>query len=217
MNQRELTVIRLQCPACGRAMPSLDTDVVWGCQSCECAYELEEETLVRRKLIRIAPPATSDTGLLLYLPFWRVMLAARAAGGEHTAAATVAELMSERPAWVRAFAMRGAFHCGDPGQLLSEHGWQEERAAGPVPPCLGARLPSAEAVKLARWLLLNRADRKRDVSGIEIDIALGELHLALLPLALDKESERVQLLHAFGSYRRETLLDLPAILRGHEA
>lgn len=205
-------VVRLVCPGCGRALPTLDTDVAWACGTCVTGYELIDGQLVEHPLKVLALPDDVPHQALIYLPFWRLELSPTIDGGSAAAIETITTMCAGRPSWVRAFSLRGAFYSGDPGLALSEHRWQERFDSGSPPPCLGASLSSSAGAQVARWFVLARADRHHDISHLTLTTVLRSAWLTLVPLAIEEDTDRLALLHAPGSFRREALLALPDIL-----
>lgn len=201
-------VLPLRSPDGARRLYGLDGDCVFSVPGEASVYELEGATLVARPL-RAARPERPPEGRLLWLPFWHVRLRAEVSGqGPGRAAAE--KVFLEDAGYVRAFSLQNAHYVGDPGLGLTLTGWRATLQEGPPPVCLGARLPSREAVDIARLFLLERADRGADVTGVRVQTVLERLELLMLPF--DRAEASLRLLVGPGTrFRDVTLADLAGI------
>jgi hypothetical protein len=198
----------LRCPSCGQELPALDADRVWACASCRTALEIEGDALAPRpyRCWRPAGRARDDT---VWLPFWRVEHDAEIDCDDARARAAAEDAASAGRSWVRAFWLENAFLLGDPGQAMSAEEHAEHLSDHDLPVCVGARVGSAEALRLAELFVLARADRVADVTPVTLRLVPRETALVAVPFAL---AERDVVCAVDGRrFRRTTIPDLDAI------
>lgn len=177
----DVGAVVLRCPSCGRELPGLDADRVWTCVPCAQAFEVEDGRLVARPFRMWAAPAD---GPVVHLPFWRLEHTAEIASADDAARRAAEEAAASGRSWIRAFSLRGAFAMGDPGRFLTEASHPERLEAAPLPVCLGARIESRDAVRVAELLLLARADRVADVTPVTLRLDVREAVLVAVPFVV---------------------------------
>lgn len=203
-----LRALRLQSPDTDRRLFGLDGDCVFSAPGASVAHELVGVDLCARELLA-AQPSRAVEGLLFWLPFWQVRFRAEVSG-EGPAVAVVQTVFDSSRAYVRAFSLVNALYVGDPGLGLTLEGVELEAREGPPPVCLGARLPSREAVTIARLFLLEKADRISDVTGARVKAEVAELRLMMIPF--DRRDRSLHLLVGPPTrFREETVVDLRGI------
>lgn len=225
------TAIVLRCPSCATELPGLDSDRVWACASCGHAWEAEEGRLAPRPYLAWRVPvdgavvddapradprvprvsgSVAGQGPAVWLPFWRVAFGAEVVCADAAALAAIERAAAPGRAWVRAFRLDGAFQIGDPGRALTEASHEESLAADRLPVCVGARIGSAEAIRLARLFVLARADVEADVTPAELRLAVTETAFVAVPFVA---SGRDVVCAIDGrSYRRSAMGDLAEVL-----
>jgi len=172
--------VLLRCPNCGSDLPGLDADRAWACAPCGHAWELDGAALAPRPYrvwrLSVDPP-------VVWLPFWRIAHRPEIECGEGDFAvrAAIERAAASGRAWVRAFGLDGAFQTGDPGQTLTNADHAEHIEADRLPECVGARIGSAEAVRLATLFVLARADREEDVTPAVLRLDVSETALVAVP------------------------------------
>lgn len=199
----------LRCPSCGGELPGLDADQAWTCASCRAAYEVEGDALAARPYLRVRPPDGVGHGLV-WLPFWRIEHVAEIACDDDRARAAAEDAAAAGRSWVRAFWLENAFLLGDPGQSMTAGDAPEPLDADGLPPCLGTRVTSAEALRLAELFVLARADRVADVSPVTLRLVPRATSLVAVPFVVGE----LDVVSAFDgrAFRRTTIPDLDEIL-----
>jgi hypothetical protein len=218
--------VLLRCPNCGSDLPGLDADRAWACAPCGNAWEIDGTALAPRpyRVWRLtvdgrvvssshgAEPrearrsgSAAGAAPVVWLPFWRVAYRPEIECGEGDFAvrAAIERAAASGRAWVRAFWLDGAFQTGDPGQTLTNADHAEHIEADRLPDCVGARIGSAEAVRLATLFVLARADREEDVTPAVICLDVSETALVAVPF-LDAGRDLVCAVDA-RSYRKSAM------------
>ena len=173
-----VVAIVLRCPECGVELAGLDADQAWACPSCGNAWEVEGDRLAPRPY-RVW--ALGAEGVVAHLPFWRIECTADVVSDDPAARAAAEAAAAAGRVWVRAFGLRAAFAVGDPGEMLTFAAHAERIEGGPLPVCVGARIGSREAVRIAELLILARADREVDVSPVTLRLDVREIALVAIP------------------------------------
>jgi hypothetical protein len=203
--------IALRCPNCGHDLPGLDGDRAWACAPCAHAWEVEGTSLAPRPYrawrLASAPGA-------VWLPFWRIAYEANVECADARALGAVSDVAASRRAWVRAFRLDGAFLVGDPGQGLTARDASDEALDDrDLPECVGSRIGSREALRLAELFVLAAADRIADVTPVRLVLSLREATLVAVPFL---DAGRDLVCAATGArYRRSALPDAGGGPRGH--
>jgi hypothetical protein len=196
--------VLLRCPDCGSDLPGLDADRAWACPPCGHAWEIEGAALAPRpyRVWRV-----DAEGSVVWLPFWRIAYRPEieCGAGDFAVRAAIERAAASGRAWVRAFWLDGAFQTGDPGQTLTNAEHAEHLASDRLPVCVGARIGSAEAVRLATLFVLARADREEDVTPAVLRLDVSEAALVAVPFL---ESGRDLVCAVDGSRCRKSAMGL---------
>lgn len=201
-------VLPLRSPDGVRRLHGLGGDCVFSAPGERTVYELEGGSLHARPLLAMRSER-APAGRLAWLPFWRVRFDARVSG-EGPGLTVVERVFREDAGFVRAFSLQNAHYVGDPGLGLTLAGPEAAAVEGPPPVCLGARLPSSEAVTIARLYLLEKADRAADVTGVRALTEVARLELVMIPF--DRHQGWLELMVGPGTrFREGTVVDLAGI------
>lgn len=205
--------LRLESPKSHRRLFGLDGDRVFSAPGEALAYELVGSDLAPRRLSAVRPVRPPE-GVLVWLPFWRVRFAAEVSG-DGSGVSVLRSVFESSNAYVRGFTLLNALYVGDPGLGLTLDGF-EPGAREEIPPvCLGVRLPSQEALSIARLFLLEKADRISDVTGARVQVEVAELELLLVPF--DRSNRFLQMLVGPATrFREETVVDLRGMDQTYE-
>jgi len=159
---RSNTVVSLVCPTCGSDLSGLNTDALFGCDSCSVAYEPQVAGLAGP--YPVCQSTHSQEGDAVTLPFWQLYLEPLLLP-EH--------VIAPGYAYVPGFDMRRRSYFGDPALQ-----WTVDRARLELAPMrnslVGMTLSHADALELARYYVLRAIDNQQDVTGFDLDIRFSE-------------------------------------------
>ncbi len=172
-----IAVVQLTCPKCSRPLHGSPQAILFWCERCRTLFEVEEESLVARRM-ETAQPRLPSPGRLVHLPVWAFRVRASWTWPEAPAQPILAW---KPPKWVyvTAFAISNAFYFGDPGLLFTQK--HVELAAGDRAPLAGGTRSRTEAEAFVEFHLLNLLDRRADVTGVELQCAVDDAVLWGIP------------------------------------
>ncbi|MFO8074207.1 MAG: hypothetical protein R6V85_20285 [Polyangia bacterium] len=202
----------LECPECGNPLSGLRYDVLFGCTSCGLAFCFESEQR-RAFRVRRAAAEIERPGPRLYLPLWELRVQSAVPAADRARESLVGLATSIERLWVSGFRTRHPQLFKDPGRELS--GRRIEASEDPDPPArqplLGACRGPATLERRAELYVLDRLDKRADITRLDIELKVGEMRLWQVPFAVERE-KLVELL-AGTALPRHLFEDLPEIER----
>lgn len=172
------TILPLRCPGCGGRLHGLPEDVVFWCEDCHGLQELVGADFVPRQGA-VAAPRLEAAGRLCHLPVWALRVAASWSCPDPVKAALLKGIAPPEWVYVTAFALHNAFYFGDPGLVFTQRRMRLERA-DPAP-LLGCTRGLELAREFVEPHLLGILDRREDVTGLELDLSIGDAILWGIP------------------------------------
>jgi hypothetical protein len=179
-----LKVIPLVCPDCGTPLAGLPHDRLFFCVPCKKALSPKNDDWVRRPLLtpKITAPAPAQ---VIHLPFWELKVQAQATPGNKPQEVACRLLPQYGNIWIAAFTLVRASYFGDVGLAFTEKLIRLE----PLPD-FPARLAVAgctreieEAVRYAELFITLILDKRADVTGMKISLAVQGARLWAIPFA----------------------------------
>ena len=172
-----LTVLQLSCPGCGGTLHGSPQGILFWCESCHAIQEVVEDRFVSRPC-QTARPALPGSVRLCHLPVWAFRVRASWRWPERAKGLGKGWLA---PDWVyvTAFALSNGFYFGDPGVIFT----QKRLTLTPADPAplIGGARSLREAEAFVRFHLLAILDRREDITGLQLDLAIGDAVLWGIP------------------------------------
>ncbi len=202
----------LECPECKRPLSGLRYDVLFGCTSCKLAFCFENDKR-RAFRVRFAAAEIERPGPRLYLPLWELRIESAAPAADRARESLLDLASSIERLWVGGFRTRHPQLFKDPGRELSERGIEASEDPDPPvrQPLLGACRGPETLERRAELYVLDRLDKRADITKLGIELKVGEMRLWQVPFAA-KEGRLVELL-AGTALPRHLFEDLPEIER----
>jgi hypothetical protein len=176
MSERlDVRTVALVCPECQSRLRAPPGDVVFFCERCRQVSEAHDGRLALRELVTLDAGGTPG---VVRLPVWRFGVAV-AYSGEPDVVEGLERAARPDRVFVAAFRQRNAMAFGDMGMLLTAK--PPTLVESDPEPFSGAALRSAEAARLIEPMVLARADRVRDVTGVEVEVSVESVSLVTVP------------------------------------
>lgn len=201
-------LLPLTCPSCGAPLDGLRYDAVFFCHDCRLAHVPGGDTASTP--VRFARPLRVFEGSRLYLPVWQLEIDVGAATATPEQAEALSSVSDLTHAYVTAFfTARPSYH-GDPGQVMT----QQRAVLQPEEPPTGTRLIGGtrdidHARRYAELFVTQLIDKRADVTGLELDVRVGETSMWGVPYGDD--GDNVFCLITGKSYPAVAFDDLAAI------
>jgi len=202
----ELRITSLRCPSCGAPLDGLRRDTVFTCAPCRLAAHISNGE-VSTFALRFAPVVTGTDLAIVRLPLWRLDVEVSATGREDGLTPVV---------WVSAFHQSRVLFFGDPGMDLTEQAIDlldvEDLPEGTR--LVGVTSGPSEASEYARLMVTHILDRRADVTGMEISVAVREAQLWGVPFAHEESARTLTELNTGRSYSTLLVEDFLEIVSG---
>jgi len=172
---KELKIIPLKCPHCGRNLEGEDVNVVFFCPDCYLALEVVGEVLKKRNLETVK--AVSE-GEIVYLPLWCFEVNLKLKWEKKVKEEVLRALERLEKVYVRGFTLRRTMFYADIGLEYTERGFKYTPEGKAIPTTCTVSL--IEAKRMAEAIVLRVIDRRVDITGLELELEyLSEKLLAV--------------------------------------